>query len=107
MHTEKRSTKKEMLTLMSQMIFDMACDEVNINDSDLTTLLDASLRFLIDKEENDVAITALALAVATYAFEGTMDQKVKVDDLMDALVSEGLVRRYMDNDNNALYQVEE
>lgn len=107
MHTEKRSTKKEMLTIMSQMIFDMACDEVNINDSDLTTLLDASLRFLIDKEENDVAITALALAVATYAFEGTMDQKVKVDDLMDALVSEGLVRRYMDNDNNALYQVEE
>lgn len=107
MHTEKRSTKKEMLTIMSQMIFDMACDEVNINDSDLTTLLDASLRFLIDKEENDVAITALALTVATYAFEGTMDQKVKVDDLMDALVSERLVRRYMDNDNNALYQVEE
>lgn len=107
MHTEKRSTKKEMLTIMSQMIFDMACDEVNINDSDLTTLLDASLRFLIDKEENDVAITALALVVATYAFEGTMDQKVKVDDLMDALVSDGLVRRYMDNDNNALYQVEE
>lgn len=107
MHTDKRSSKKEMLTLMAQMIFDMACDEVNINDSDLTTLLDASLRFLIDKEENDVAITALALAVSTYAFDGTMDQKVKVDDLMDALVSESLVRRYMDNDNNALYQVEE